>query len=86
MNNMGVAKFIIDWEVSKALKDDWETIRLHGTSGYSPGPFWEDDTLGCARLTNAEMLKLIEVLGHEAVREGIEVVFFSGLTTTLLAP
>jgi L,D-transpeptidase catalytic domain len=78
-NAMGVAKFIIDWQLPKALKAEWETIRLHGSSGYPLGEFWQYETLGCARLNNEEIVNLIKDLGPDAVREGIAVIFHRGV-------
>ncbi len=75
-NMMGDAKFLINWQGIKG----WEAIHLHGTSGYKLGAFWEQETLGCTRLTNEAIRKLIELLGPYAVKEGIEVILERGNT------
>lgn len=85
-NAMGAAKFIIDWQVPKSLQDEWQTVRLHGATFYPEGPFWEEETLGCVRLTNDEIKNLITTLGPQALREGIEIIFYSGLSTSVLKP
>ncbi len=68
-NAMGNTKFEILWNVS-----GFAHVRLHETSGYALGNFWEDTTLGCTRLQNDAMEKLVELLGPHAVKEGIEVI------------
>lgn len=78
LNAMGIAKFIIDWQVPVGLKDEWSTIRLHGSGGYPPGEFWKIPTFGCTNLLNEGMQKLIQELGPHAVREGIEIVLVRG--------
>jgi lipoprotein-anchoring transpeptidase ErfK/SrfK len=85
-NAMGAAKFIIDWQVPKALKEEWQTVRLHGATFYPEGPFWEEETLGCVRLTNDEIKKLISTMGANAVKEGIEIIFYGGVSTSSLSP
>jgi hypothetical protein len=72
-NAMGNTKFEIVWNVS-----GFAHVRLHETSGYALGNFWEDTTLGCTRLQNDAMEKLVELLGSNAVREGIEIIAFKG--------
>lgn len=73
-NAMGAAKFEITWANIRGF----EAIRLHGTKGYSSGPFWEEETLGCTRLHNDSILELVTILGPRAVWEGIEVVLYRG--------
>jgi hypothetical protein len=77
-NAMGIAKFIIDWQLPKALKAEWSTIRLHGATGYPPGDFWGEETFGCTRLVDSALKSLIKNLGPEAVREGIKIVVMKG--------
>lgn len=72
-NAMGNTKFEILWNVS-----GFAHVRLHETSGYALGDFWEDTTLGCTRLQSDAMEKLVELLGPNAVREGIEIVLMKG--------
>ncbi len=72
-NAMGVAKFEISWDTT-----GFELVRLHGTGGYPRGNFWDEETSGCTRLEDSVMLRLIELLGPNAVAEGIEVVLFRG--------
>ncbi len=72
-NAMGNTKFEILWNVS-----GFAHVRLHETSGYALGNFWEDTTLGCTRLQNDAMQKLIELLGLNAVREGVEIIATRG--------
>lgn len=72
-NAMGVAKFLIAWDTK-----GFEVVRLHGTGGYPRGNFWDEETSGCTRLENTAMLRLIELLGPNAVAEGVEVVLFRG--------
>jgi hypothetical protein len=70
-NAMGAVKFEIAWQEVR----DWEYNRLHGTSGYPRGSFWEEETFGCTRLVDDAILKLVESLGGpNTVREGIEVI------------
>jgi lipoprotein-anchoring transpeptidase ErfK/SrfK len=85
-NAMGAAKFIIDWQLPKSLKDEWQTVRLHGATFYPEGPFWEEETLGCVRLTNDEIKTLIKTLGREAVKEGIEIIFYRSPGVSTLDP
>ncbi len=75
-NMMGEAKFLISWQGVRG----WEAIHVHGTSGYKAGAFWEQETLGCTRLTNEAIRELIDLLGPQAVKEGIEVVLIRGNT------
>lgn len=72
-NAMGVAKFEIKWEVP-----NWEYIRLHGTSGYAEGNFWDEETFGCTRLKNELIIELTSELGDtkKAIKEGIEVIAY----------
>jgi len=70
-NPMGVAKFIIDGFGAK---------RIHGTRSF--GKNWQDtETLGCVRVLNGKpgahgMYRLLNLLGSNAVEEGITVVFY----------
>lgn len=76
-NAMGSAKFEIAWQGVKGF----ETIRIHGAIGYSlDGAFWNEETLGCTRLQDSAILTLIDLLGPQAVKEGIEVVLERGDT------
>ena len=76
-NMMGAAKFEIKWQGVRG----WDAIRIHGASGYSgTGAFWDDETLGCTRLQNDAILALVDFLGREAVKEGIEVILEQGNT------
>jgi len=79
-NAMGAAKFMIDWQLPKALKASWSTIRLHGASGYPSGSFWGEETFGCTRLEDDALKSLIKDLGPQAVREGIAIVLLKGDT------
>ncbi|QQR64886.1 hypothetical protein IPH92_05035 [Candidatus Kaiserbacteria bacterium] len=72
-NAMGVAKFEVSWSVP-----GFELVRLHGTSGYPSGNFWEEETFGCTRLENNAMKELIDLLGPNAVKEGIEIIAYRG--------
>jgi hypothetical protein len=72
-NTMGAVKFVIDWEVP-----NFAEIRLHGTSGYPEGNFYDFGTLGCTRLEDAAILDLVKLLGKDSTREGIEVVLMKG--------
>lgn len=72
LNAMGEVKFEIKWEVP-----GWEFIRLHGTEGYADdGRFWEVNTFGCTRLQNEAIVDLVELLGPNALKEGIEVIAY----------
>ena len=74
---MGAAKFEIAWQGVKGF----ETIRIHGAIGYSlDGAFWNEETLGCTRLQDRAILTLIDLLGPQAVKEGIEVILERGDT------
>lgn len=73
-NEMGVAKFIINWFEVKGF----EAVRVHGTKGYPEGKFWEEGTLGCTRLNNDAINNLISLLGPKAVEQGIEIVLLKG--------
>lgn len=74
-NAMGVAKFEIAWQGVKGF----DAIRIHGASGYSlDGAFWNEDTLGCTRLQDSAILALIDLLGQNATKEGIEVILERG--------
>lgn len=76
-NAMGAAKFEIKWQGVKG----WDAIRIHGAIGYSmDGAFWNEETLGCTRLQDSAILALIDLLGPQAVKEGIEVVLERGNT------
>lgn len=81
-NMMGDAKFLINWQGVKG----WEAVHLHGTNGYKAGAFWEQETLGCTRLTNEEIKLLIEQLGPQAIASGIEVVLRRGQKSEELSP
>lgn len=72
-NAMGAAKFEISWNTP-----GFTHVRLHGTSGYARGNFWDDTTLGCTRLHNEVMEKLIDELGPHAVKEGVEIIAMRG--------
>lgn len=76
-NAMGAAKIVINWQGVK----DFVGIHIHGAEGYSTnGAFWNEETLGCTRLENSAILALIDLLGTNAVKEGIEVVLERGDT------
>lgn len=79
LNAMGVAKFIISWQVPNKMKEWWSTIRLHGSGGYPPGKFWDTETAGCTNLLNEGITILIHELGPNAVQEGIEVILMRGV-------
>lgn len=72
-NAMGVAKFEVSWSVP-----GFELVRIHGTSGYPRGNFWDEETFGCTRLENNAMKELIDLLGPNAVKEGIEIIAYRG--------
>jgi hypothetical protein len=69
LNSMGDWRFDLAWDVPS-----WSLVRLHGTTGYPQGEFWDAETYGCTRLENRALARLIELLGPQAVAEGIEVV------------
>lgn len=75
LNAMGKAKFEIKWEIP-----NWEAVRLHGTSGYAEGNFWDQKTFGCTRLKNDLILDLISKLGdlQTVIKEGVEVIVYRG--------
>ena len=76
-NAMGDFKFEIAWQGVKG----WDAIRIHGREGYSlDGAFWDYETLGCTGLQNDAGLALIDLLGPQAVKEGIEVILERGNT------
>lgn len=77
-NAMGMAKFEIIWEVDRSLKGEWSAIRLHGTAGYAEGSFWEDKSLGCVRLLDAAMEKLLLHLGPDPTSEGVQIIIMKG--------
>ena len=70
-NAMGAIKFEIKWDTP-----NWELVRLHGTEGYPLGDFWNEETFGCTRLINEAILNLVEILGPNAEREGIEIIAY----------
>ncbi len=71
-NAMGAVKFLISWQIP-----GWEAIRLHGALVYpEAGKFATEETSGCVRLLDSEILKLVERIGENAVKEGIEVIFY----------
>ena len=70
-NAMGDWRFDVAWD-----SPGWELNKLHGVEGYTKGAFWTQETHGCIRLTNEAITHLIELLGPNAVKEGIEVVVF----------
>lgn len=78
LNAMGSIKFIIHWQVPSRLKDEWSTIRLHGSRVYPEGRFWDEDTAGCTRLLNEAIEDLVKRMGPNAVAEGIRVVLMRG--------
>lgn len=81
LNAMGEVKFEIDWDVP-----NFSAVRLHGTTGYPEGNFWEEETFGCTRLTNTAIKELVATLsGDQAVREGVEVVLMRGSDLTQYA-
>ncbi len=69
LNPMGDYRLDINWNVR-----GWELIRLHGTTGYPRGNFWDEETFGCTRLENQAIANLLALLGPRAVAEGIEVI------------
>lgn len=69
LNPMGDFRFDVAWDVP-----GWQLVRLHGTTGYPEGKFWDEETFGCVRLVNDSLRRLIEELGPTAVVEGIELV------------
>jgi hypothetical protein len=73
LNAMGDWRFDIVWDTP-----GWELNKLHGVGGYAPGAFWTEKTHGCIRLTNPEIAHLIELLGPNAIKEGIEIIVFKG--------
>lgn len=76
-NAMGAAKMVIKWQGVKGFT----AIHIHGTGGYSTdGAFWNEDTLGCTRLLDSAILALIDLLGPQATKEGIEVILERGNT------
>lgn len=75
LNAMGDWRFDMAWDAP-----GWELNKLHGVDGYAPGAFWTENTHGCIRLTNPEIAHLIDLLGPNAIREGIEIISFSGTT------
>ncbi len=70
-NAMGSAKFEIKWSIS-----GWELHRIHGTEGYPLGDFWNEQTFGCTRLLNSAIDNLVDLLGPNAVKDGIEVIAY----------
>ena len=68
-NPMGDYRFDVSWEVR-----GWELVRLHGTTGYPRGNFWDEETFGCTRLENQALAALLNELGPTAVIDGIEVI------------
>ena len=75
-NAMGDWRFDISWDVS-----GYELVRLHGTTGYPAGSFWDQETYGCIRLQNRAIKNLIDLLGPEAIRQGVEVVLWRSVPT-----
>ncbi len=71
-NAMGDWRFDIAWNAP-----GWELNKLHGVEGYAKGEFWTEKTHGCIRLTNEAIKKLVDLLGPNAVKEGIEIVAWS---------
>ena len=63
LNAMGVAKILIDWKVGAELRASWLARHIHGTGGYDADNFLEDETLGCVRLLNDELLRLLSLSG-----------------------
>ena len=63
LNAMGVAKILIDWKVGAELRPSWVTRHIHGTGGYDAENFLADETLGCVRLLNDELLNLLSLSG-----------------------
>ena len=70
-NAMGAVKFEIVWNVK-----GWELHRVHGTEGYPLGDFWNKETFGCMRLLNEAILNLVQLLGPNADKEGIEIIVY----------
>jgi hypothetical protein len=68
-NFMGAVKFNIKWQAK-----GWDLNKLHGTSGYPLGNFWNEKTFGCTRLLNEAVMDLISRLGPKAEKEGIEII------------
>lgn len=77
-NAMGAAKFMIDWQLPKALKAEWSTVRLHGVSGYPSAKIGVLETFGCTGLQNTGLNNLISELGPNAVRAGIAIIMLKG--------
>ena len=61
-NAMGVAKILIDWRVPESQRENWLTKHLHGSRGYGTNLF-ADSTLGCVRLLDDELLRLLSLAG-----------------------
>jgi hypothetical protein len=70
---MGDWRFDINWSVK-----GWESVKVHGTTGYPRGSFWLEDTHGCTRLENRAIKRIVDLLGPSAVKEGIEVILQKG--------
>ncbi len=79
-NPMGDYRFDIAWDVR-----GWELVRLHGTTGYPRGNFWDEETFGCTRLENHALAALLAQLGPTAVADGIEIIAHREVSLAFLA-